>query len=294
MTACDRHRVAGAVAGALQLVGAPTLIRSISVSPRTSTSAAAICLPSSSVLVGVFVPSDAVDVPFVGDLTHGERKEFGKALTAPAGPRAQAAPARSPRSESECRSRRRCNRSSAVGLELPDALARQTELLADLLQAPLAHVAADAEAELEHEPLPLGEMREGVAQPLPGERRVRELDRVVGRAVGEQLAELGVAAFADGLVQRDRRLDGVECLLDVLELELRQLGQLGGGRLAAVRRLERARARRSPGGAPARAPGSGSCPTGSRRRAGRPGGSTTSRRSRTCSPCASRTSRPRG
>ena len=68
-------------------------------------------------------------------------------------------------------------------------------------------------------------------------RHVRLLDRILDGAVGEEIAELAVAV-ADRLVQRDRRLDGVERLLDVVLLQLRRVRQLLDRRRAAVRRLE--------------------------------------------------------
>ena len=48
------------------------------------------------------------------------------------------------------------------------------------------------------------------------------LDRILDGAVGEEIAQLAVAV-ADRLVQRDRCLDGVERLLDVMLLQLRRI-----------------------------------------------------------------------
>ena len=66
---------------------------------------------------------------------------------------------------------------------------------------------------------------------------VRLLDRILDGAVGEEIAELPVAV-PDRLVQRDRRLDGVERLLDVVLLQLGRVRELLDRRRTAVGRLE--------------------------------------------------------
>ena len=115
---------------------------------------------------------------------------------------------------------------------------RESELAADLLEAPLLAAAlAEAEPQLEHPALALVERAERLAQPLVLERGVRQLDRVVGVGVGEEVAELTVAV-ADRLVERDRSLDRVKSLLGVLQLQLGRLGQLLGRRRTAFSRLE--------------------------------------------------------
>ena len=97
-------------------------------------------------------------------------------------------------------------------LELAHPLAGELEHTADLLERQ-ALLAVEAEPELENAALALGQAREGGADALALERLVGLLDRVGGGAVGEQVAELAVTVGADGLVQRNRRLDGVERLL---------------------------------------------------------------------------------
>src|SRR5581483_7331331 len=120
--------------------------------------------------------------------------------------------------------------------ELPDALARQAELGADRLER--AALAAEPEAELDDPSLPLGERRQRPAHGAAPVRVGRRLDGVDRRLVREQLGELAVAVRADALVQRHRRLDGVERLLDVLELQLRRVRELLRGRLTAELRVE--------------------------------------------------------
>ncbi len=180
-----------------------------------------------------------------------------------------------------------------AGLDLPHALAREAELLADRLQRPL--LAGEPEAELQHAAV-------GLLQSLDGATHLEALQRLVGlvrrvdrAAVGEEVAELAVAVGADRLVQRHGRVRGGESLLDVRFLQAGLLRELLDRRLALELHLEALPCagqlllallhvhRHADRGALV-----------GDRPAGRPGGSTRSRRWRTCSPCASRTSRPRG
>ena len=73
-------------------------------------------------------------------------------------------------------------------LELPDAFARQIELVADRLERP--RLALEAEPQLEDPPLALGERVEGAPNALPAKRLLGLLERVRGLAVGEEVAEL--------------------------------------------------------------------------------------------------------
>src|SRR4029078_1610909 len=91
-----------------------------------------------------------------------------------------------------------------------------------------ALLAVEAEPELENAPLALGQAREGGAHALPLDRLVGLLHRIRREAVGEQVAELAVSVRAYGLVQRHRRLDGVERLPDVLHLEAPRRSELLG------------------------------------------------------------------
>ena len=117
-----------------------------------------------------------------------------------------------------------------VALELPDALPRQAELLADRLER--GGLGVEAEAQLDDAPLPLGQVRDRALYALPADRLDSFLGGIDRRLVGEQVAELRVAVRAETLVQGDG-VDGVECLDDVLELEPRRLGELLRRRLAA-------------------------------------------------------------
>src|SRR3954463_1957888 len=137
----------------------------------------------------------------------------------------------------------------SLALELPDALARQVELVADRLERPRLALEAEpqledpplalgqrverlwdappskapprppleAEPQLEDPPLALGQRVERLANALPAKRLLGLLERVRGLAVGEEVAELALVVGADGLVERDRRLCGAEGLVDVLD-----------------------------------------------------------------------------
>src|SRR4051794_39885324 len=126
-----------------------------------------------------------------------------------------------------------------LALELPDALARQVELVADRLERP--RLALEAEAQLQDAPLALGERVERPADVLAAERLLRLVERIGGLAVGEQIAELALVVGADRLVQRDRRRGRRKRLLDMLDREACRLGQLFLRRLAPELDLEPAR-----------------------------------------------------
>src|SRR5207248_3571143 len=123
-----------------------------------------------------------------------------------------------------------------LALELPDALARQVELVADRLERP--RLALEAEPQLEDPPLPLGERVQCLPHALPAERLLRLVERIGGLAVGEEIAELALVVRADRLVQRDRRVGGGECLVDVLDRQAGRLGELLLRRLAPELDLE--------------------------------------------------------
>src|SRR3954462_1584155 len=79
----------------------------------------------------------------------------------------------------------------SVALELPDALARQAELLADRLER--GRLGLEAEAELDDAPLTLGQIRHRALHALPADRLDRFLGGINRGLVGEQVAELRVA-----------------------------------------------------------------------------------------------------
>jgi hypothetical protein len=95
-------------------------------------------------------------------------------------------------------------------------------------------LAVEAEPQLEDTALKLRELGQRVADGAPPQR-VPGLDEWFDRGrIREQVAEFAVAVLADGLVERDGRLDRIEGLLDVLELEAGGLRQLLVRRLAAM------------------------------------------------------------
>src|SRR5204863_4298596 len=109
-------------------------------------------------------------------------------------------------------------------LELPDALARQVELVADRLERP--RLALEAEPQLEDPPLALRESVECSADSLPAERLLGLVEGIGGLAVCEEVTKLALVVGADRLVERDRRLRGTERLVDVLDRQARRLGEL--------------------------------------------------------------------
>src|SRR5437763_12673372 len=120
-------------------------------------------------------------------------------------------------------------------LELADAFPRQPELLADRFQR--RRLAVEAEAQLDDPALPLQQIGDRTLDPLAANRVHGLLCRVERRLVGEQVAELRVAVRAEALVERDR-VDRVEGLDDVLDLEARGIGELVDRRLAPELRLQ--------------------------------------------------------
>src|SRR5262249_52440477 len=79
-----------------------------------------------------------------------------------------------------------------VRLELPHALARDAQLAGDRLQRP-GVVPTEAEAELDDAALPLGQPVEDAAYLVAVHRLARDLGRIRGLAVGEEVAQLAVA-----------------------------------------------------------------------------------------------------
>src|SRR2546423_6774322 len=91
-----------------------------------------------------------------------------------------------------------------LALELPDALARQVELVADRLERP--RLALEAEPQLEDPPLALRKRVERAAHTLPAQRLLGLVERVGRLAVGEEIAQLALVVSANRLVERHRRL----------------------------------------------------------------------------------------
>src|SRR5258708_9612082 len=121
-------------------------------------------------------------------------------------------------------------------LELPDALARQVELVADRLECP--GLALEAEPQLQDPSLALGKSVQRLADVLAAKRFLGLVEWIGGFAVCEEIAKLALVVGADGLVQRDGRGRGRQSLVDVLDREARGFRELVLRRLAAELHLE--------------------------------------------------------
>src|SRR3954447_24919059 len=82
-----------------------------------------------------------------------------------------------------------------IALELPHALAREAQVLADRLER--GRLAGEAVAKLDDATLPLGQSRECLLHRLALERLGRVLERIRRRRIAEEVAELGVALGTD-------------------------------------------------------------------------------------------------
>jgi hypothetical protein len=123
------------------------------------------------------------------------------------------------------------------GLDLADALACQIEVLTHLYQRPRL-TPVEPEAEPEDLPLALVERSQQTSERRWEQCRRGELERALGRAVLDEIADLGVAIFAHRLRQR-QRLGGEAQHPDDLGLGHRDLaGELGERRRAAVLELQ--------------------------------------------------------
>src|SRR6266508_2638371 len=129
------------------------------------------------------------------------------------------------------RARRMPELPQRLRLDLADALARDLEVLADLLQRVVA-LLAEAEAHPEHLLLARGERGEH----LPGLLGQVHVDDRVGRRderlVLDEVAEVAVLLLADGGLEADRLLRDLEDLADLVERQLHLLGDLLRGWLA--------------------------------------------------------------
>src|SRR5262249_31150374 len=92
-----------------------------------------------------------------------------------------------------------------VVLDLADALARDAECLADLLERAGLHP-VEPEAELDHAPLALRQRCERVLDVGPAEGQRRRVERRLGLLVLDEVTELGVLLLADRALERDRVL----------------------------------------------------------------------------------------
>src|SRR5207248_8730652 len=104
-------------------------------------------------------------------------------------------------------------------LELPDALARQVELVADRLEGP--RLAFEAEPQLEDPSLALRQGIERAPHALPAQRLLGLVERIGSLTVGEQVPELALVDRPDRLVQGHGRVGGTQSLVDVLHRQTR-------------------------------------------------------------------------
>src|SRR5215210_4317901 len=110
-------------------------------------------------------------------------------------------------------------------LYLADALPGDVEALADLLQR-LGLAASEAEAVLEHHPLPLGEAVEGLAHPGLQEGGLRQVVGALGLFVGDKVPKLRGVVLADRGLQRDRAPAHAPDAHYLLGLDLHEAGDL--------------------------------------------------------------------
>src|SRR3954452_18369952 len=92
-----------------------------------------------------------------------------------------------------------------VVLDLADALARDAERPADLLER-LRRATVQAEAERDDLALAEGQRVERLLDVLPAEAELRRLERALGRLVLNEVAEARVLLLTDRLLQADREL----------------------------------------------------------------------------------------
>src|SRR5262245_40451740 len=126
-----------------------------------------------------------------------------------------------------------------LGLYLADALARDREVLADLLEGVLAAL-ADAEPHLDHLLLARRQRLEdrlGLLAQVQVDHRVRRREDV---AVLDEVAKMAVLFLADRRLERDRLLRDLEDLADLRHRDVHPLGDLLGRRLAPQLLDERA------------------------------------------------------
>src|SRR5581483_2683426 len=117
-------------------------------------------------------------------------------------------------------------------LDLPYALARDGEFLADLLQRVVGFL-ADAEAHAQHLLFARRERREHLARLF---LKIDVHDRVGRRhdaLVLDEVAEMAVLLLADGRLERDRLFGDLQNFADLVQRDLHLRGDLLGRRLAA-------------------------------------------------------------
>src|SRR5712692_2055158 len=119
-----------------------------------------------------------------------------------------------------------------LGLDLADALARQRELLADLLQR-VVLVHADAEAHADYTLLARRERGERARRGLAQVRLDGGVDRQDRVLVLDEIAEVGILLVADRGFERERLLRDLEDLAHLFERHAELLGKFLRRRFAA-------------------------------------------------------------
>src|SRR6478735_5266748 len=119
-----------------------------------------------------------------------------------------------------------------VVLDLADALARDAERPADLLER-LRRAAVQAEAERDDLALAERQRVQRLLDVLPAEAQLRRVERALGRLVLDEVAEARVLLLADRLLEADRELRHAEDLAHLLGRHLELFGDLFRVRLAA-------------------------------------------------------------
>src|SRR5208282_4720130 len=125
-------------------------------------------------------------------------------------------------------------------LDLPDTLAGDGELFADFLQR-VVGLLADAEAHAQDLLLARRERGEHLARLLAEIALNRSLDRRRRELVLDKIAERTFLLVADGRFERDRLLDDLEHLLDLVQRHLHLLRDFFGPGFAAEPLHEQAR-----------------------------------------------------
>ena len=84
-----------------------------------------------------------------------------------------------------------------LGLDLADTLARDPELLPNLLQGTRTAV-AQAETQFQHLPLAFGQAAKHVAELVLEQAEAGDVERIVGGLVLDEIAEIGALGVAHG------------------------------------------------------------------------------------------------
>src|SRR5438876_1127518 len=113
------------------------------------------------------------------------------------------------------RTRRVTQLAQGLGLDLPDALARDVELLADFFERVIG-VHLDAEAHAQHLCLARGERVEHVLAYIAQARIHRVVDRSDRARILDEVPEMRVVVVADRRLHGDRLLADLQDLADLL------------------------------------------------------------------------------